>query len=154
MVIWYIFHRLGIFCCHLVQFPDLVSCTKKTLATLCLTTHLNDRHFFRKVVFAWKPGLSDGLFSDQKPQFWLIFVVLGKKNLGIPMLYGMAILVPFKTIRCILPPFWYILWYLFPLWYVTTRKIWQPCSKPILLPDMRNEIHSSSTGVPALPVTW
>jgi hypothetical protein len=46
-----------------------------------------------------RPGVPDGLFSDQKFQFWFIFIGLGMENLGI--FYGH--LGTFKSI-------WYIFW--------------------------------------------
>jgi hypothetical protein len=55
--------------------------------------------------------LPDGLFSDQKSPFGLIFVGLGMENVGI--FYGHF--DTFKSIWCILPPFgiFVVIWYIF-----------------------------------------
>jgi hypothetical protein len=48
-----------------------------------------------------KAVMPDGLFSDHKFQFWLIFVCLGMENVGT--IYGHC--GTFKSLWCILPPF-------------------------------------------------
>jgi hypothetical protein len=70
-------------------------------------------------------GLPDGLFSNQKSQFWKILVGLAKENLGIFYEH----LVYFTAIGNILWPFGIFcgpLVYFSLFWYVVPRKIWQP----------------------------
>jgi hypothetical protein len=120
-------------------FPFLVCCTKKNLATPSGTTlsrELSVRKWNWSVTTLFyegkhckiiqEPGLPDGMFSNQKYQFWKILVSLRVEKVDI--LYDHLehitaigyILWPFGN----LVPIWYLC--LPPFWFIVSRKIWQP----------------------------
>jgi hypothetical protein len=81
-------------------------------------------HFI--ITLPLSPGLPDGIFSNQKSQFWLILEGLAMEDVGI--FYDH--LVYFTAIWYIMWPFGIFYGYLekkFPFWNVEPRRIWQPC---------------------------
>jgi hypothetical protein len=67
-----------------------------------------------------KAGLPDGIFEDQRSQFWYILEDPGRKNVGILMAIC-YILRPLVFLMAILAYF-----VVFPFQYVVPRKIGQP----------------------------
>jgi hypothetical protein len=68
-----------------------------------------------------RPGLPDGILSDQKSQFGYILEVLAMEDDGIFCCH-LVYFTAFGT-------FYGYLLYFSPFWYVLPRKIWQPCGR-------------------------
>jgi hypothetical protein len=93
---------------------------------------------------SWKPGLPDGLFSNQKSNLGKFGMALYWKML-IHIFYGhfeyftdiWDILRPFGTICVHLVHF-------FRFWYHASRKIWQPRWKPTAIIDNQQFSAASS----------
>jgi hypothetical protein len=68
-----------------------------------------------------KPGLPDGIFSDQKSQFGKIFDGPWMDIWNILRLFGIV----FGQFLCC----GYLVWFAL-FWYIASRKIWQPCARP------------------------
>jgi hypothetical protein len=75
----------------------------------------------RRKRYECEPGLPDGLFSNQKPQFGLILEGLGIKNVGIfydHLEYVMAICYNLWRFDLVC----HHLVYFLPFWYIWTKK--------------------------------
>jgi hypothetical protein len=69
-----------------------------------------------------RPGLPDGLFSNQKSKFGQILEGLALEDVGIHI-FG-HFLRSFVILYEHLVSF-VVIWYIFPFWYFVPRKIWQ-----------------------------
>jgi hypothetical protein len=80
-----------------------------------------------------RPGLPDGIFSNQNTRFGQVLVGLAKQNFGIFMNIWVYFTALWYTYIVVI---WYILWLFgifFAFWYVVARKIWQQLDQTIKL---------------------